>query len=148
LLYFQEYKKSIAERDRTSLAGRLDEWRKQRAVESDSEERLQQQEADLYERELKIQAVQDAKNLEDLQKKSKRDSLAYRLDKARKDKTYEEGLEAVSSALEAEERRIAQLDREDVNNYKTQIIETRRQSLQYRYQTQVAKSNLCFEFTV
>jgi hypothetical protein len=70
------------------------------------------------------------------------------LDKARKDKTYEEGLEAVSSALEAEERRIAQLDREDVNNYKTQIIETRRQSLQYRYQTQVAKSNLCFEFTV
>lgn len=53
------------------------------------------------------------------------------------DKDYNRGLLALQSAVDEEEKRIEDEDRDDVNNYRKGVVNARRQSLIYRNQFEV-----------
>jgi len=128
----QVYKKQLEENRRQSLAGRLDKWReeKQREKQQKEEEALAKE----YEDELQRQAREDMKQFKVQQEENRRCSLAYRLDKAKKDKNVEQGMKTMESMIAAEEHRIQELDRKDMANYRQRIQEACRQSLEYRNQ--------------
>ena len=113
----------------------MDKWREEKQVRN--VQITHEEEIAEIERELQIQAAEDRKEFEEKQYRSRRESLSYRLDKARKDKNFEEGQLAVQQAMEEEERRLAKLDHDDVVNYKQELIAARRQSMEYRNQTEV-----------
>jgi len=121
---------------RESLMGRLDKWREEKAEESKQAE--QKAIADAIERELEYGAYQDELKYKASLEKQRRTSLAYRLDKARKDRTLEEGQMQFQAELEREELRIQALDREDMLSYRKMLQDQRRKSLQYRNQTEVS----------
>lgn len=133
----QSYKQSLARRDRQSLAGRLDKWREEKCIEARRREQVA--EAREYEAELQRQAMEDLRAYESTLQSSRRDSLAYRLEKARQDKSFEEGQQIIQASIEAEERRIQDLDRQDVENYRQRMQDAIRQSLEYRNQSEVNK---------
>ena len=122
----QKYKSDLVQRDRMSLAGRLQKWRE------DKEDPGVKAAAEAIERELQEQAYEDVKNYKTKQEHSRRESLAYRLEKARKDRTFEAGQHALAQIVEEEERRIEEEDRAAVEKYRKDLMEARRQSLQYR----------------
>ena len=66
-----------------------------------------------------------------------RESLAFRLEKARKDRTFEAGQHALSQIIEEEERKLQEYDRQDVKNYRARLLEDRRRSMQYRNEIEV-----------
>jgi hypothetical protein len=121
---------------RESLMGRLDKWREEKAEESKQAE--QKAIADAIERELEYGAYQDELKYKASLEQQRRTSLAYRLDKARKDRTLEEGQMQFQAELEREELRIQALDREDMLSYRKMLQDQRRKSLQYRNQTEVS----------
>lgn len=127
----QQYKKELIQRDRQSLAGRLQKWREQKVDPGI------QAVADQIERELQEQAHEDVKNYRATLEQQRRESLAYRLEKARKDKTFEAGQLALTQIVEEEERKLQDYDRQDVQNYRQKVIEDRRRSLQFRNDTEV-----------
>mmetsp|Transcript_25568 Transcript_25568/g.42866 ORF Transcript_25568/g.42866 Transcript_25568/m.42866 type:complete len:619 (-) Transcript_25568:241-2097(-) len=122
----QQYKKSLVQRDRDSLAGRLQKWREER------EDPGLKAAADAIEHELQEAAREDVKAYELKLKQQRRQSLAYRLEKAREDKDYEAGQKATKKMMEDEEQRLREFDRKDVQNYRNRLQEARRQSVQYR----------------
>ena len=122
----QKYKSELVQRDRMSLAGRLQKWREEK---EDPTAKIQ---AEAIERELQEAALEDVKNYRLKEAHGRRESLAYRLEKARKDRTFEAGQHALTQIIEEEERRIQDADREDVQNYRAKLQEARRQSVQYR----------------
>jgi len=122
----QKYKSELVQRDRMSLAGRLQKWREEK------EDPGVKAAADAIERELQEQAHEDVKNYRVKLEHARRESLAYRLEKARKDRTFEAGQHALAQIVEEEERRIEDADREDVKNYRAKLLEARRQCVQYR----------------
>lgn len=131
----QNFKEKLAKRDRKSLADRLMKWREEKM--DSTREASQKAIADAIERELVEQAYQDEVNYKALLTQQRRESLAYRLDKARQDKSFEIGQQLCMNEVRSEERRIQAADREDVHNYRQQLQDQRRQSLQYRNQTEV-----------
>lgn len=130
----QAYKEEEERRRRDSLAFRLDKWREEKSLEQKSKE--QDDLANEIENELARQAREDVSNYRTTQRESRRQSLAYRLDKARKDRDFEEGQRALRQLVLEEEKRLNDLDRQDVQNYKQMIADARRQSLEYRNQTE------------
>lgn len=78
------------------------------------------------------------KAAQEREKQNRRQSLAYRLEKAREEKNLEESQRMVRAAIEEEERRIALLDAQDVSDYKHKLQLARRQSLEFRNQTAVS----------
>lgn len=128
----QAYKEEEDRRRRESLAFRLDKWREEKSLEQKSKE--QEELAKEIENELCRQAREDVETYRTEQKESRRQSLAYRLDKARKDRDFEEGQKALRQVVLEEEKRLNDLDREDVQNYRQMIADARRQSLEYRNQ--------------
>lgn len=130
----QSYKDELERRKRESLAFRLDKWREDRNLDQKSKE--QEDLAREMEAELTREANEDVENYRKTQKEARRQSLAYRLDKARKDRDFEEGQKALSQMVQEEENRLNALDREDVKNYRQKILDARRQSLEYRNQTE------------
>jgi len=124
---------------RASLMGRLDKWREEKAEESKQAE--QKAIADAIERELEDGARQDELGYKASLDKQRRTSLAYRLDKARKDRSLEEGQKQYQAELEREELRIQALDREDMIGYRKMLQDQRRKSLQYRNQAEVRQSH-------
>lgn len=127
----QQYKKELIQRDRQSLAGRLQKWREEKVDPGI------QAVADQIERELQEQAHEDVKNYRAKLEQERRESLAYRLEKARKDKTFEAGQKALSQIVEEEERKLQEYDRQDVQNYRQKVIEDRRRSLAFRNDVEV-----------
>jgi hypothetical protein len=129
----QQYKKQLVQRDRQSLAGRLQKWREQK---EDPGVKVM---AAALERELQEQANEDVKNYQLKLEHQRRESLAYRLEKARKDKTFEAGQHALKRIVEEEERKLQEYDRQDVKNYRERLLEDRRKSVQYRQEVEVRK---------
>lgn len=127
----QEYKKSLVQRDRQSLAGRLQKWREQR------EDPGVKAMAAAIERELQAQELEDVRNHRAKLEQQRRESLAYRLEKARKDKTFEAGQNALRAIVEEEERKLAEYDRQDVKQYRAKLAEDRRRSMQFRNEAEV-----------
>jgi hypothetical protein len=126
------YKQQLVKKGRESLAGRLDKWREEKNY--DEKLKADKQEADEYEQLLNMQAIEDMKSYEEKQVANRKQSLCYRLDKHRQDKDIERGQLALQAAIKEEELRIAELDRQDVNNYKESLLTSRRQSLAFRGQ--------------
>jgi hypothetical protein len=130
----QAYKEEEERNRRESLAFRLDKWREEKSLEQKNKE--QQEIAREIDNELSCQARDDVQEYRNQVKESRRQSLAYRLDKARKDRDFEEGQKALRQLVLKEEKRLNDLDREDVQNYRQMIADARRQSLEYRNQTE------------
>lgn len=131
----QRYKETQAKRDRESLSGRLQKWKEEKEVT----ERLRAQEndAEQIERELAQQELEDMHEYQESSKRKRKQSLAYRLDKARKDQDFEKGQLALQQAYQEEELKMKTIDREDVKKFREQLQAARRQSLQYRTQLAV-----------
>jgi hypothetical protein len=130
----QLYKQSLKEEELNEIKFKLNQWK----LAKDAEKQMETQKSlqSSYEFELTKQATNDIKAYKEKCKEDRRMSLQYRLDKARKDKDFEKGLKAAQEILDEEEKRIADLDRQDVANYKQKVQEARRQSLEYRAQTE------------
>lgn len=126
----QSYKDQQLKRDRESLAGRLKQWHAVREVE-ESNHKLALEAAHI-EAELAQQCHDDVKKYEARQKAAARQSLAYRLEKASKDREFDAGQIAFRTLVSAAEEEIAQNDRKDVEEYRLKIQAERRQSLAYR----------------
>ena len=99
--------------------------------------KTQEDEVAEIERELKQQEIEDLKRYEESTKDERRKSLAYRLDKAHKDKDFDEGQKALQGFIEKEELRLREQDRADVATYRKALQEARRKSLEYRNQSEV-----------
>jgi hypothetical protein len=127
-----QYKKQLVQRDRQSLAGRLQKWREQK---EDPGVKVM---AAALERELQEQANEDVRNYQLKLETQRRESLAYRLEKARKDKTFEAGQHALKRIVEEEEHKLQEYDRQDVKNYRERLLEDRRKSVQYRQEVEVS----------
>lgn len=132
----QRYKQQEARQRRESLAGRLDKWREEK--KNEQKKHIDSTLVEQMERELEQQALKDVQAYHESMKESRRQSLAYRLDKAKKDKDYEVGQKALQQMVNEELRRIEEADRQDVMNYRQRILDARRQSLEYRNQTEVS----------
>lgn len=130
----ENFKKAQMQRERKSIADRLEKWRQEKSI--DARLKAEKEEEEEYEFLLLQQEIDGIKAFEANEKKARKQSLAYRLDKAKKDKDFEHGQEAIKAAIMEEERRIAELDRQDVLQYKQSLINARRQSLEYRNQTE------------
>ena len=133
----QNYKKKEQEKEHNETLLRLQQWKQEKQVEKklSEEEKVKKE----FEFELNHAAYLDVQEYKEKAKEQRRQSLSYRLDKARKDRDYEEGQKALKEIVQEEERRIAELDRQDVTNYRQKIMDARRQSLEYRNQTEVRK---------
>jgi len=134
-LDMENYKNVQAKRSRESLAGRLDHWRATKAI--DEKHKEEEKEAQEYEYLLKQQEHEDVSAYELNEQKKRKLSLAYRLEKQLKDKDYENGQIALTKAKEEEDRQIKELERNDIENYKQSLADARRQSLEYRSQTEI-----------
>ena len=138
-LELQRYKTLVSEKSRQSVAGRLEQWRQERRV--DETQRTQEQAALELELELRQQELADLAELRAVQAMTRRMSLAHRLDKAREDRTVEEGVRAAELLLQEEERRLALLDHQAMHEYKRTMQQVRRQSLEYRNQIAVRENS-------
>lgn len=134
----QRYKDIQAKRDRESLACRLEHWREEKDL--DAKLKAQQLDAEQINRELYEQELEDVRAYEDSVKQQRKQSLMYRLDKAKKDKDFERGQQALQQVYLEEEMRFQAMDREDFRKYREELQAARRQSLQYR--TQLAVRNV------
>jgi hypothetical protein len=123
-------KEEAEQERRVSLAHRLDQWRAEKSqIQAAKEQILLAEEMDY---ELQQQARNDMKTYQEYCAANRRQSLSYRLDKAKKDRDYEHGQKALLAIVQDEERRLDELDRAAINEYKEKILEARRLSLQYR----------------
>jgi hypothetical protein len=126
------HQRRIDDRRRASLAFRLDEWRAQKQVaEKEGGERA---EAERIEWELRQQEAEDVATYRQACDASRRESLAVRLDKARKDRTVEEALREQQAIIEAEELRLRAEDHAAAAKYRADCDAARRQSLAFRNQ--------------
>lgn len=130
----EEYKKQSVMKRRESIVNRLDKWRLER--EYTNWEKAEEEEALEYEFELKAQEVEDIKKYQTEMSKSKRESLAYRLDKAKRDKMYDEGQVSLQQVINEEEYKLKQEDHQAMQQYHQEMNELRRQSLIYRRQAE------------
>jgi hypothetical protein len=128
----EEYKKRQQQRDRESLQGRWEKYLKDR--EYDLQVRIHEDEVQEYESEMKRQAAEDLALYQEALKERSRMSLAYRLDKAKKDRIFDDGKKAIEQELLLEEQKFRQQDMQDVETYVQKIANDRRQSLEYRNQ--------------
>eukprot|EP01039_Chlorochromonas_danica_P001555 gene1555-1694_t len=117
---------------RESLAYRLDKWRSEKELTQSMKE--QERLAADMDFELQTQARQDMLNYQEKCAESRRQSLSYRLDKARKDRDFERGQKALIDLVHQEESKLKEQDRDDIQQYRDRILEARRQSMQYRSQ--------------
>lgn len=141
----QEYKKALAQRDRESLERRLEKWREERTVEAEAQ--ALQAEQEHMERELFAQECEDVMLYREEEEASRRQSLAYRLVVARRDRDWEDGVEANQAVIQMHERQIQAEEREDVHCYKQELYNNRRASLAFRLQ-QYVRLRLCHIFVV
>lgn len=88
----QEHKLKEKKSERESLAGRLQEWREQRDAEK--ERAAIEDEAKQIELELKRQEQEDIAAFEEAASRSRRQSLAFRLEEAKRGKSWEYGKKA------------------------------------------------------
>jgi hypothetical protein len=130
----QLYKEHLKQEEKNEVLFKSNQWKLTKEQEKQSENALSLQKT--YEFELTKQAHNDMKSYRSKCHDDRRQSLSYRLAKARKDKDFEKGQEAAKQILIEEEIRINELDREDVATYKQKIMDARRQSLEYRAQTE------------
>lgn len=121
---------------RESLAYRLDKWRVERDLTQSSKE--QQRVAEEMDRELQSAAREDMQEYQIKCSAARRQSLSYRLDKARQDRDFEHGQKALMQMVQEEEKRVKEGEREDVQLYREKILEARRMSMQYRSQAFVS----------
>lgn len=128
----QAYRAQQEKHNRMSLAQRLDKWREEKKY--DSKVKTEELEAEVLAAELKQQEAEDLRAYEDKIRQSRRESLSYRLEKARKDKDVEKGQEEIQSLLEQERIRLDDLDRAAVSEYKEKTRADARQSLAFRNQ--------------
>ncbi len=128
----QIYKQSLQEQEHNEVLWKLNHWKltKQYEEELNKQKSLQEQ----ISKELELKAYQDMKDYQTKLKEQRRQSLSYRLQKARKDKDYELGQKSLQQMVQEEEKRIQELDRSDVKNYQQHLQDLRRQSLEYRSQ--------------
>ena len=161
-----EHKHALDQKRRESLAFRLDEWRAQKQVgrrtrlpaaslslnslsptslslphlcqvaERENNERA---EAERIEWELRQQEAEDVATYRQACDRSRRESLAARLDKARKDRTVEEALREQQAIIEAEELRLRAEDHAAVAQYHKDCDAARRQSLAFRNRMAVSR---------
>ena len=131
----QRYKETQTRKERESLAGRLQKWKEEKEITQRIH--TQEQEAEQIERELAQQELDDLQAYQEVLKRKRKQSLAYRLDKARKDQDFEKGQLALQQAYQEEELKMKTIDREDVKKFREQLQAARRQSLQYRTQLAV-----------
>jgi hypothetical protein len=134
----QEYKVNESKKERESIQSRLEKWRAEKSQEKLS--KTEETEAAAYEFELRRQEHEDVINYKSKLEHDRRQSLAYRLDSARKDKDWERG-QATLLALAAEEsHRLEEEDRAAVAKYKQDEEEARRASMQYRNQVELQEA--------
>lgn len=142
-LDIQEYKKNIAQRERESLEKRIQKWREERTIEAEAMAKKAEEEQ--MERELFAQECEDVMIYQEQQEALRRQSLAYRLAVGRRDRDWEEGVEANAALIKIQERQILAEELEDVKNYKQELDENRRASLAFRLQQYVSS---CIVFGV
>jgi hypothetical protein len=140
----QSYQEKMKEEEKNEIAFELNQWKLVKQYEENDEKAKKLQEK--INLELTQQANEDIKEYQEKVKEHRRQSLAYRLNKARKDKDYEKGQKALQQLVLEEETRIANFDRQDVKNYRQKIQDARRQSLVYRAQTEVNNLLTFFPF--
>jgi hypothetical protein len=138
-LDLQEYKHTLAERERESLEARLEKWREEKTVEVEA--RSKEAEEEQMERELFAQECEDVLEYREEMEASRRQSLSYRLAVGRRDRDWDEGVEANKAVICLQERQVLMEEREDVSNFKKQLDDNRRASLSFRLQQSVRKPN-------
>lgn len=126
----QEFVKQQEMRKRESLAFRLDEWRKHKqADESAEREEMQQREEAMQTR---YEEWKDIQNYKQELTKNARESLCWRLNKWRNERSHEQQQELERlEALEIE-RELQRQELEDIKAYKQSLKEARKQSLAFR----------------
>lgn len=133
-LDIQEAKKEYKERARQSVMWRLDKWRE----EKDEEMKLameRQMEEDAQ-RELLLQEYEDVMQYKQDQEDMRRQSLAFRLDQASREKEWERGEVFVQQYAAQKEFERKEQDRSDIAKYKSQLQDDRRASLAFRLEEQ------------
>ena len=126
----QEAKKEYKDRERQSILWRLDKWRETKDLEL--QEAMKKQIAEDTERDLFLQEYEDVLQYKQEQEDLRRQSLAYRLDQASREKEWERGEQYVHKAEVDMERKITEEDRLDISEYKTKLEQDRRESLAFR----------------
>mmetsp|Transcript_5038 Transcript_5038/g.7701 ORF Transcript_5038/g.7701 Transcript_5038/m.7701 type:complete len:594 (-) Transcript_5038:116-1897(-) len=126
----QRAKDEKIRRDRESLAMRLDSWRRERTLEQ--EEAARQAEIERNERELMLNELQDIMKFQQEQEDQRRQSLAYRLDTAARERDYLQGLEANKQFVLEKEKQLHEAEREDIQRFRAHLEEERRKSLAFR----------------
>mmetsp|Transcript_5230 Transcript_5230/g.8620 ORF Transcript_5230/g.8620 Transcript_5230/m.8620 type:complete len:600 (-) Transcript_5230:154-1953(-) len=134
-LDIQEAKKDYKERARQSVLWRLDKWRETKDIEM--QEAITKQLAEDTARELFLQEYEDVMQYKQEQEDLRRQSLAYRLDHASREKEWERGEQYVQQAEMENEYKIKAEDRADIARYKKQLDEDRRASLAFRLEEQL-----------
>lgn len=128
----ENYKKVCARRARESVLFRLDKWRDEKAA--DARQVAEEAEAAEYEALLRQQEAEDVRSFRLAQENSRKQSLLFRIDKARLGREQDRAEEEARKLIEEEDRRLREADREDVKTYMQSIVSARRQSLAYRGQ--------------
>jgi hypothetical protein len=131
----QAYKNEEIKQGRESLAGRLNHWREIKGKEA--QEKKMAEDAAAIDFELRTAAEVDVKNYQAQQLKNSRQSLAFRLDKARMDHDYDEGQKALLRFMYEEENSIIAEEHADMQEYFAAEKEARRLSLEDRLKHEV-----------
>jgi len=76
--------------------------------------------------------LEDVRRYKDSMKAARKESLSYRLLKARDEKAMDSGIVSQQAKVDAEQRRIEESDREDVANHRQGVLDARRESIAYR----------------
>ncbi len=126
----QTFKAKEANARRQSVALRLDQWRKEKAIEEVQQSEQHEQAA--MEAEIKQAVDEDIRAYREECDFDRRNSLAFRLDKARVDADHTAAQKAMENELAMEALRLAEQDRQDVRNANEEMIAARRQSLAFR----------------
>lgn len=127
-----EYQEVEQQKRRDSLCFRLNQWRKEK-----KENEIREKEAAFErEQEARLQEAcrEDVRKYHELEKQKRRESLQYRLNKARSDRIFDEGQKAFDLEIKQIEEDYKMKDRQALKDYYSYEQEKRRQSLQFRNQ--------------
>ena len=126
-LAVKEVEKNQKEKERLSLEGRLQAWRHDK--EQNEVEKQLSEEAKIIENELAEETRKDVENYKMKIHKSRRDSMAVRIDKASKDKDWERGQTTLLALAMEDERLTMEEDRKAVQDFESKETEKRKISM-------------------
>ena len=132
-------KKAELHKQREEISDGLDKWREEKVLEAAW--KAEDDDKAALEKELKAAELEDIRRFKEQLQDQRRQSLAFRIDKHRADAAFEQNKQEIEHQIAAEEARLAEQDREDVQKHKEAVIASRRMSLEYRTQRAVQQKH-------